>query len=595
MAFDGAVIANIVYDLQQKLTGGRILKISQPEKDELVLTIKNYDQFKLFISAGAALPLIYLTKNTKPNPMTAPNFCMLLRKHLNSARIIEITQPGLERIINFKIEHLDEMGDLCTKYLIVEIMGKHSNIIFCNEDLSIVDSIKHVSGFVSSVREVLPGRTYFIPQTTEKFNPFEITYEIFQSNVLTKPLPASKAIYTSLTGFSPLLACELCHRAGIDSEQSILAISKDVGLHLFKCFQRMMEDIKSSSFIPNIIYQEDEPIEFSSLILSCYQGNGIKVQTFSSISEVLEQYYAMKNTVTRIRQKSADLRRIVANAIERDSKKYDLQLKQLKDTEKRDKYKVYGELLTTYGYQAESGAKELKALNYYDNTEITIPLDPLETPMENAKRYFEKYNKLKRTYEALSELIKETKSELEHLDSIRTALDIALKEEDLVELKEELIEYGYIKRHFTTKNTAKNATGKKAKPEKKAKITSRPFHYISSDGYHMYVGKNNFQNDELTFRFASGNDWWFHAKGIAGSHVIVKSQGEELPDRVFEEAGALAAYYSKQRESDKVEIDYLERKNVKKPNGAKPGFVVYYTNYSLVASPDISKLTLISD
>lgn len=595
MAFDGAVIANIVYDLQQKLTGGRILKISQPEKDELVLTIKNYDQFKLFISAGAALPLIYLTKNTKPNPMTAPNFCMLLRKHLNSARIIEITQPGLERIINFKIEHLDEMGDLCTKYLIVEIMGKHSNIIFCNEDLSIVDSIKHVSGFVSSVREVLPGRTYFIPQTTEKFNPFEITYEIFQSSVLTKPLPASKAIYTSLTGFSPLLACELCHRAGIDSEQSILAISKDVGLHLFKCFQRMMEDIKSSSFIPNIIYREDEPIEFSSLILSCYQGNGIKVQTFSSISEVLEQYYAMKNTVTRIRQKSADLRRIVANAIERDSKKYDLQLKQLKDTKKRDKYKVYGELLTTYGYQAESGAKELKALNYYDNTEITIPLDPLETPMENAKRYFEKYNKLKRTYEALSELIKETKSELEHLDSIRTALDIALKEEDLVELKEELIEYGYIKRHFTTKNTAKNAAGKKAKPEKKAKITSRPFHYISSDGYHMYVGKNNFQNDELTFHFASGNDWWFHAKGIAGSHVIVKSQGEELPDHVFEEAGALAAYYSKQRESDKVEIDYLERKNVKKPNGAKPGFVVYYTNYSLVASPDISKLTLISD
>lgn len=589
MAFDGVVIANIVSELNQKLTGGRITKIGQPEKDELVLTIKNYDSYRLFLSAGASLPLIYLTEQVKQNPMSAPNFCMLLRKHLNSARIISIRQPGLERIILFEIEHLDELGDLSKKYLIVEIMGKHSNIIFCNNEFQIIDSIKHVSGFVSSVREVLPGRKWFIPKADEKKNPLTSTYEEFASTVMKAPLPAVKALYTSYTGLSPLLANELCCRASIDAEQSAASLGETEGQHLFGCLHRLMEEIQEQNFSPNIIYRGKEPVEFSSVPLTCYSGDPkLTALPFTSVSSLLEQFYAVKNNVTRIRQKSFELRRVVNNVLERDSKKYDLQLKQLKDTGKREKYKIYGELLTTYGYNVEPGAKELKAVNYYDGNEITIPLDPTLSAMENAKKYFEKYSKLKRTYEALSKLTLETKAELEHLDSIRTALDIAIKEEDLTEVKEELIEYGYIKRHLKTQRPGK-------KPEKKGKITSRPLHYLSSDGYHMYVGKNNYQNDELTFHFANGSDWWFHAKGIPGSHVIVKAQGETLPDRVFEEAGALAAYYSKNRDSEKVEIDYLERKNVKKPNGSKPGFVVYYTNYSLVAEPDISALSLISD
>lgn len=605
MAFDGIVIANIVKELNDKLVGGRILKISQPEKDELVLSIKNYDQFKLFISASAALPLIYITESTKPNPMSAPNFCMLLRKHLNSARILKITQPGLERIINIKIEHLDEMGDLCTKYLIIEIMGKHSNIIFCEEDLTIVDSIKRISGFVSSVREVLPGRTYFIPQTAEKLNPLSTNYDEFSEHVFTKPVPVNKAIYTSYTGISPLIANEICFRASIEGDMAAGTVSGDIGLHLFKCMERMMADVKAGQFHPNIVYQEAMsndtvvpglvPLEFSSLTLSCYEiSNDIASKSLSSISETLELYYASKNAISRIRQKSHDLRRIVASAIERSSKKYDLQLKQLKDTEKRDKYKVYGELLTTYGYQAEQGAKELTVTNYYDGEELTIPLNTQLSPIENAKSYFEKYNKLKRTHEALTTLTIETKEELDHLDSIRTSLDIAVKEEDLTPLKEELTDFGYIKRHYSDKAGKMSKKGKN-KPEKKVKITSKPYHYVNADGYHMYVGKNNYQNDELTFHFALGGDWWFHSKGIPGSHIIVKSQGSTLPDRVFEDAGKLAAYYSKGRENDKVEIDYLERKNVKKPSGAKPGFVVYYTNYSMMVNPDISGLTLLNE
>lgn len=592
MALDGFVISNIVHELKETLVGGRIVKISQPEKDELVVTIKNYEQYKLFISASAGLPLIYLTEQSKANPMTAPNFCMLLRKHLNSARIISITQPEFERIIKIEIEHLDEMGDVCTKFLIVEIMGKHSNIIFCDSELKIVDSIKHISGFVSSVREVLPGRTYFIPKTTEKFDPTTITKEEFISVVLSKPLSISKAIFQSLTGISPLLANEICHRASIDSELPTASLSEDSALHLYNNFKRIMELVDTHSYAPNIVFRDREPLEFSSLPLTCYEGvEGLTVESYTSISSLLEHYFSTKNTVTRIRQKSSDLRRIVTNAIERNSKKYDLQLKQLKDTEKREKYKIYGELLTTYGYSAEPGAKSLTVLNYYTNEDMDIPLDPELTALENAKHYFEKYSKLKRTYEALSKFIIETKEELEHLESIKTSLDIALLEEDLVELKEELIQYGYMKRHFTTSK----GPGNKNKQNKKPKITSKPFHYISSDGYHMYVGKNNFQNDELTFNFATGGDWWFHAKGIPGSHVIVKSNGSELPDRVFEEAGNLAAYYSKGRENEKVEIDYAEKKFIKKPSGAKPGFVIYHTNYSLIASPNISGLTLVSE
>ena len=573
MAFDGITIANITKELNDKLIGGRIRKIAQPENDELILTIKSAEgNFRLLISASASLPLIYLTENNKPSPLTAPNFCMLLRKHIENGKLVEISQPGLERIIRFDIEHLDELGDLRRKTLVVEIMGKHSNIIFCDENDRIIDSIKHVSLQMSSVREVLPGRTYFIPVTQEKADPLELTLDSFTLLIGAKSTKLAKAIYTSYTGISPVAANEVVFRSGLNSEMSGNALSELEMLHLYKTFSYYIEDIKTGNFSPQIVYQGKTPVEYAALPLTIYSD--LESVTHENISYILETYYAERNTVTRIRQRSVDLRKIVQTALERSRKKYDIQEKQLKDTEKRDTYRIYGELLTTYGYTAQPGAKSLDVLNYYTNEEITIPLDPQLTALENAKKYFDKYGKLKRTFEAVSELLKETRDEVEHLDSISTALDIALSEEDLVEIKEELMEYGYIK--------------KRHPGGKRPKITSKPFHYISSDGYHMYVGKNNFQNEELTFKFATGNDWWFHAKGCPGSHVIVKTNGDELPDRTFEEAGKLAAYYSKNRGAEKVEIDYIEKKHVKKPKGGKPGFVVYYTNYSLMIDSDIS-------
>lgn len=576
MAFDGITIANIVSELNHTITGGKINKIAQPENDELIITIKNQrQQYRLFLSASASLPLIYLTEANKPSPLTAPNFCMLLRKHIGSGKILSVTQPGMERIIRFTIEHLNELGDLCIKYLIVEIMGKHSNIIFCNENDQIIDSIKHVSAHMSSVREVLPGRPYFIPVTQEKKNPLELTEDILSNEILSRPVATSKALYTGITGISPLMAEEICHRANIDGGTPTDGLSSLEKLHLSHTLLSLLEDIRSESFTPNIVYQGREPVEFAPFPLTQYED--LKTVEYPSISQVLETYYAEKNIVTKMRQKSVDLRKIVQTALDRNLKKYQIQQKQMKDTEKKEKYRIWGELINTYGYGLEPGVKSMEALNYYTNENITIPLDPTLTPQENAKKYFDKYSKMKRTAEALDHLLQETKSEIEHLESISASLDIALSEDDLAQIKEEMIEYGYIRRKYTG--------------GKKVKITSKPFHYLSSDGYHIYVGKNNFQNEELSFKFATGNDWWFHAKGQPGSHVIVKTNGEELPDRTFEEAGRLAAYFSRGRQAPKVEIDYTQKKNLRKPNGAKPGFVVYYTNYSLLIEPDISGLT----
>ena len=586
MALDGITIAALTSELNSALSDGRLLKIAQPENDELQITIKKVkEQHKLLISAGASLPLMYITEGSKTSPLTAPNFCMVLRKHLTNAKILEISQPGLERIINIKLEHYNEMGDLCHKFLVVELMGKHSNIIFTDVKTAdetssespieipgkIIDSIKHISANISSVREVLPGRDYFIPAAADKLNPLDVSKALFIETIHSKPMALSKSLYSSFTGISPVVSEEICYRCGIDSDMPANVLSDNDLSRLYITFTNIMNIVRDKSFTPVIICQNDTPKEFNSFPLTIY--GDLEAKPYVSISSLLESYYSKKSRITRIRQKSVDLRKIITTALEKDYKKYEIQLKQLKDTEKREKYKVYGELLTAYGYSCTPGDKELNALNYYTNENITIPMDPDLSAVDNAKKYFEKYNKLKRTYEALTDIIVETKSSIEHLESLLNSLDIAITEDDLKELKEEMILSGYIRRKSS---------------DKKAKFKSKPFHYVSSDGYDMFVGKNNLQNEELTFKIANGGDWWFHSKTFPGSHVIVKTNGDELPDRTFEEAAKLAAYYSKGREQEKVEIDYIERKHVKKVAGAKPGFVIYHTNYSMAIEPDIS-------
>ena len=523
--------------------------------------------------------------------MTAPPFCMLLRKHIQNGRILSITQPDFERILVFEIEHLNELGDICRKFLIVELMGKYSNIIFAapeekenpaiasseiSNGLKIIDSIKRISAAISSVREVLPGKDYFVPAAEGKSSPIAATREDFYERVLPKHEACHKALLSSYNGVSPMIAHEVCELASLsDNMASDLTGSEKE--RFYQAFCSVFDKVKADAFAPAIYYENNIPKEYSCVPVSSYENAAITTSennqttgshkiSYNSASALIRDYYSQKEKHSRSRQKSADLRKIISTILERDVKKYDLQCRQIKDTEKMDTYRIYGELLQTYGYSIEPGAKSATVDNYYTNEPITIPLDETKTPLENARRYFDKYGKCKRTKEALTELIVQVKEEITHLESILTALDIAEKEEDLNQIREEMMEYGYIRRKGS---------------KQKQRFVSKPFHYVSSDGFDIYVGKNNYQNDELTFKFATGNDWWFHAKGMPGSHVILKNDGREIPNSTFEEAGRLAAYYSKGRGQEKVEIDYTPKKNIKKTPGGKPGFVIYHTNYSL--------------
>ena len=584
MAFDGSVVAALCDEFNKKLSGGRIAKIVQPEKDEILLTVKgSAGQMRLLISVNPSLPTVYITDENKVAPLQAPAFCMLLRKHIQSGKIVNITQPSMERIINISIEHFNEMGDLCTKILTVELMGKHSNIIF-RDGTKILDSIRRVSGLVSSVREVLPGREYFIPFESDKLDPFATDLTQFSEKVCKGSLPVFKSIYTNITGFSPQLAEEVCYNSGIDGGRSSESLSLEESIALYQSFAKTIGAISSGSFSPNIVYENGAPAGFASLSLNICKDQDTK--EFDSISDLLRTYYSSRQSHTNIKQKTTDLRQIVQTLLGKNYKKYDLQQKQIKDTEKKDKYRVYGELLTAYGYQIEPKSTSYKCVDFYSGEEVTIPLDPTLSAVENGKKFFEKYNKLKRTADSLNEIINDTRAEIDHLESISASLNTVTNEADIADIRREMQEAGYIKTKTADKNS-KN--GKKANGLSKA-VKSEPMHYISSDGFHIYVGKNNYQNEYITFKLADGGDWWFHAKSLPGSHVIVKTEGRELPDRTFEEAASLAAHYSKAEGADKVEIDYIQRKHVKKVPGAAPGFVIYHTNFSMTAGTDISGL-----
>ena len=574
MAYDGFTVAAVAAELREKLNGGYLAKIIQPEKDALLLTFKTKDgQKRLLISASASLPLIYLTETNRKAPLQAPVFCMLLRKYIGGARLLSVEQPGLERVLILTFERRDEMGDLRTWKLTAEIMGKHSNLILADRENRIVDAIKRIPVSVSSVREVLPGRTWFIPNTASKEDPLSLSAGDLQKTVCTKAMPLFKAVYTSLTGFSPVMAEELCFRARVDGGSPANTLAPGEADRLERVLFSMMKELRELRFSPVMILRGKTPVEFSSFMLTQYKD--LTAVPFASVSELIEAYYTEKETSVRIRQRSADLRHIVQTILDRDVRTLTLQEKQMQDTEKKEKYRLFGELLHTYGYTIPPGSAKAEVDNYYTNEKTLIPLDPLLSPQQNAEKYYARYTKLKRTAEALQGRMQDMREEIRHLESIAESLETAADDRDLSQIRQELADCGYLRQN--------RSSGKKQQSGK-----AEPLHYRSTDGFDIYVGKNNYQNEEVSFRIASGNDWWFHAKNMPGSHVIVKAEGKEIPDRVFEEAGRLAAYYSSGRLAPKVEIDYTLRRNLKKPAKARPGFVIYYTNYSLMAEPDIT-------
>ena len=595
MAFDGLFLSALVSEFKTTISGGKISKIVQSEKDEIQLTIKKEkQQFFLHLSANPSIPLVYLSDKGKTAPLTAPNFCMALRKHIGNGLIQDITQAsrnlpeqGLERVLLLHISHRDELGDIGIKYLSIEIMGKYSNIILLKEDFTILDAIKRISSAQSSVREVLPGRKYFIPDQFKKENLLCFPLESLQTFLENKKNPnterdsgmenLSELLFQSFSGLSPLSAREISLDAGLPQDQKLGYMSSLDYEKLSDAILRLRKRIREGDFTPQILYENGKSFDFSAIPVRQYSGNpAFHAEIFHSPSELLTFYYGGKEKEDRVRQKSADLKKQCSTLLERVSKKLSLQEKQLKDTEKKERFRIFGELLTTYGYSLKGGEKELICENYYNGQEEHIPLEESLSPIENAKKYFDKYDKAKRTERNLSTQVKESKNTLEHLQSIVNSLATAENAEDLDDIRREMGEYGYMK----------PISPKKKKERKENKSSPRIFR--SSDGYLLYVGKNNYQNEIVSFQIAEGKDFWFHVKGSAGSHVIAKTEGkslEELPDRLFEEAAELAAYFSSEKESAKVEVDYTERKNLKKVVGGAPGFVIYHQNYSILVTP----------
>jgi predicted ribosome quality control (RQC) complex YloA/Tae2 family protein len=574
---DGVSVASIVRELNEKLAGGRVDKIFQPERDEIVLSIRaKGGNHKLLLTAEAQAPRIHLTKAAKLNPAQAPLFCMVLRKHLTGGRIIGFEQPDFERIVSMQVESMSEMMDLSIKRLVVELMGKHSNIMLLGENGAVLDCVKRISADISSVRVMLPGVKY-LPPPGGKANPLNFSSDEFAAVIEESgSIRIQEAIFKSFNGISPLMASEICEEADVMADNYAQMLTMEEKLRLREAFASLTGFIRQGSFRMGIYYDEKGKMkDFSSVSLSVYRG--LEKKAFESPSEMIEEFYQEKAGAFRLAQKTADLRKILQNNIERCAKKANIYMKTLDEIKDREINKIKGELLTANIYSLKKGMTSFKAQNYYseDGCEIDIDLNPLMTPSENAQRYYKKYNKQKRTLAALSDQIKANDEELSYLDGVLSGLSLAADESDIADIREELAQSGFIK---------KKRVGKGAKAQSRKK--SSPLHFLSSDGFDIYVGKNNIQNDFLTMRFAQAGDLWLHAKDMPGSHVIISSNGKQPPEKTIYEAAHLAAYYSKGKNSTQVPVDYTLKRNVKKPNGAKPGYVIYEANKTAYITPD---------
>jgi len=577
---DGLVLNSIAYDLNNILVGGRIDKITQPEKDELLIHVRvGGKKQRLLLSAQSTMPRVHLTYKNKKNPQSPPAFCMLLRKYIGNGRILNVEQLGMERILKIQLEQLNELGDLCSYNLLIEIMGKHSNIILTNSDGIVLDSIKRIGYNISSVRQIFPNKEYELPPSQDKKD-IRLVKSFLQlkEDVSTNDDSIYKCIYSTYTGISPFMANHLCFVSNINSDTHISSLTDKDFESLYDNIKSIQDILESNSFTPVLLSDTvGNLIDFHTTLLTSILPD-IMVSSYEDTSTLIDHFYEMKELQVRMKQKTYDLRKLINTLLDRGYKKLELQTRQLEDTKNMDKFKIKGELILANQYLIKPKDSTVTVMNYYTNEDLEITLKPNKSAVENANIAFAKYNKKKRTLSAVTDQLVNTNSEIQYLESVKYAVEDVTTEDEIADIRHELMTTGYLKFKRT---------------KKKIKIKSKPHHYISSEGFHMYVGKNNLQNEELSTKFANNSDWWFHAKDIPGAHVIVKSEGKELPDRVFEEAASLAAFYSKAKTSTKVAVDYTQKKNLKKPNGSALGHVIYHTNYSLFIDPSIEGLTKI--
>ncbi|QSB48266.1 Rqc2 family fibronectin-binding protein [Parageobacillus toebii] len=560
MAFDGVFTYAMTKELQQALEGGRITKIHQPFAHELVLQIRSHGRnYKLLLSAHPSYARVHLTNETYDNPAEPPMFCMLLRKHLEGSIIEAIRQVDFDRIITIETKGRNEIGDIHTRQLIIEIMGRHSNIILIDKDTNtIIDSIKHLSPAVNRYRTVLPGHEYIAPPSHGKINPLEATEETVLKKIDFHAGKLAEQLVAAFSGISPLLAKEIVFRAGLANRAT-----------LPKSFISLMDEVRAHRFAP-AMYTNGEKEWFYALPLTHLQ---VEAKPFDTLSELLDRFYFGKAERDRVKQQAHDLERFIANEKAKNEKKL-IKLKQtLEEAKQAEQYRLYGELLTANLYAIERGMKEIEVINYYDENgaTVTIPLDPQKSPSENAQSYFQKYQKAKNSLNIVQEQIKRTNEEIAYFNTLLQQLETAAPK-DVEEIREELIEQGYLRARAT----------KQTKKQKPRKIELD--RYVASDGTEILVGKNNKQNDYLTTKLAHKDEIWLHTKDIPGSHVVIRSKNPS--EQTIAEAANLAAYFSKARQSSSVPVDYTRVRYVKKPSGAKPGFVIYENQQTIYVTPD---------
>ncbi|CCQ96047.1 Fibronectin-binding protein A [[Clostridium] ultunense Esp] len=587
MSLDGIVTRAIIRELNDTILGGRVDKIYQHERDEILINIYNRGKNrKLLISASSNNPRIHLTNCGKSNPSSPPMFCMLLRKHLTGGIILNIEQFHMDRIIFIDISSLDELGQPIEKRLIVEIMGKYSNIILIDKiSFRVIDSIKRVTPDMSRIRQVLPGVEYKYPHQNNKINPLDLAEDQFfqligQDN---GNRPIYRFFYTNYIGLGPLISKEICFQSNIDMDRPLASITFEEKKKIFSIFMAIVKRIRDNNFKPILIKNNHGRNYKAFYALDIEQFGNNKI-LLASISQVLDEYYIKNDTLDRVNQKAQSLRKSVQTKLERSLNKLAKQKQELLDSKNREKFKIYADLISANLYRIDKGLSQVELENFYsENMEkIIVPLDERYSPAENAQKYYKRYSKLKNANQLLLEQIPETEEEIDYLENVLNSIDHCTEVLELDEIKEELIKEGYLKGSI--------------KKKQKKDMVSKPYQYISSDGFHIFVGKNNRQNDFLTLKTAHKEDLWLHVQKMPGSHVIVKTENRRVSEKTLEEAAILAAYYSKAKNSTNVAVDYTERKNVKKPKKAKAGMVIYENFSTIFVTPDkkiINKLAKI--
>lgn len=572
MPYDGIFTNNIVNELKT-LENCKVEKIHQPSKDEIIVFFKkDRKNVKVLFCINPQFPRVHITEQSRENPAISPSFCMSLRKHIGGGRLIEVSQINLDRIVEFKVEGSDELGYPVIYYLIIEIMGKHSNIILLNSDKMIIDCIKHVGSSMNRYREVLPGVLYVMPPQGGKVNILDLSEKEIKSILSNKPeMTALKSVTSSFTGFSTTFAREITRGF---SEIKVCELSSQQKEIILSNLLYYIAKIKSADYKNIVFYKDSSMIDY--YVFPLFEYSQLKSECYQSSGKLLDDYYSLKDLLDTLKQKYSSLFKLVSNLIERNSKKIQIYEDKIRECSSYNAWKVYGDLIMANQYNITSGSDKAVLQNFYDDDfkEIEIPLDVDLNAVQNAQKYYKKYNKEKSTIQNVKKQLEDTIEDGNYLESTLYNIENASETETIEEIKAELCEMGYIK-----------------KRKLKGKIkSSEPHHFVSSDNYDIYVGKNNRQNDYLTTKFAVGSDIWMHTKKIPGSHVIIKSQNGSVSDAALLEGALLASYYSKAKNSANVPVDYTEKKNVKKPQGSKPGMVVYVTNRTIYVTPDAAKI-----